>query len=396
MFDYNGYFLDNERKILYFNPKIETIESLDKKDLRKIEYKGEKFYLNLDSKSICPFHLECRGCPYIHLDYIQQFDIKKEQFDYIFRTCDVKKEYFKDNRYNYKEKIRVHVSLQNNNIIFNLNGEKPDLFFPCKIINEKINDFIIAFNNFKFESNLNDLFSFNEVFISNYDSKIIIKLKKNYNIYDKLLIKKLQLLNYKDLIIDDTDLQMSYKIKTDKEYELFYFSDSFIQSNSNINQKMITFIYDYLKNQLSNENEKIDLYDFFGGNGNLSIGLSSIFSQIFVIESNKKSKLNLDKSNEINKTGLEFLNCDLEKTIPILSKNKKVAILDPPRIGVYDRQLKIILENFDYVIYVSCNPLIIKRQLKIIKKFHEILNISIFDNFGYTKYFESIIVSKRK
>ena len=399
MFDFNGYFLDEEKKILYFNPKKEDLTVLNPSDFEKMEYKGETFYLNLKSKSICPFHLECRGCAYINQSYVPQFEIKKEQFDYIFKSTEIEKDYFEDNSYNYKNKVRVHVSLLNNNIILNLNGKNPELFFPCKIINEKINDFIQSFNDFKFDSNYNDLFSFNEVFISYYDSKIVIKLKKNYNLYDKLLIKKLELLKYEDLIIDDSDFQMSYKIKTDKEYSLFYFSDTFSQSNSKINQKMIEYIYNNLKNILIDSNvsgEKYDLYDFFGGNGNLSIGLNTLFNNVYLLESNKKEKQNVEKSNIENKININYLNCNLERTIPMLSENKKIAIIDPPRVGIFERQLKTILNNFDYVIYVSCNPIVMKKQLKIIKKYHTIENIAMFDNFAYTKYFESIIISKKK
>lgn len=400
MYNYDGYYLDNylddDRKILYFNPKSDDFKELfENKKLKKEIIKGDKIYVNMVSKSVCPFHLECRGCSYVNLDYDSQFEIKKEQFDYIFRNEECSVQYFGDNRYNYKEKVRVHVSLIDGQIVFNLNGENPKMFFPCHIINSKINDFILNFNKFDYKIEYNDLFSFNEIFISYYDSKIVVNLKKDYNIYDKLLMKKLDLMDYSGLVVDfENKYMLSYKLKTDREYELFYLSKSFLQSNLNVNQKMVNFLYGKLKSII--KDNKYSLYDFFGGNGNFSVCLASLFNEVYLVESDNSASRTLLEANRVNNVDVNFLKLNLENEYPHLLEGKKIAILDPPRVGVYDRQLRRILNDFDYVIYISCNPKVIKRQLKIIKRYHDIIDLGMFDNFAYTKYFESIVISKRK
>ena len=68
--------------------------------------------------------------------------------------------------------------------------------------------------------------------------------------------------------------------------------------------------------------------------------------------------------------------------------------LDPPREGLDHFTLKS-LANMKNIIYVSCGFESFKRDLSILQKTHEILNLAMFDQFPYTEHIESGAILKR-
>jgi tRNA (uracil-5-)-methyltransferase len=63
-------------------------------------------------------------------------------------------------------------------------------------------------------------------------------------------------------------------------------------------------------------------------------------------------------------------------------------LVDPPRSGLTDNVLNI-LNRFDKVIYVSCNPETFIRDIKLLDSF-SISDIEIFDQFPNTNHLEIV------
>jgi tRNA (uracil-5-)-methyltransferase len=68
--------------------------------------------------------------------------------------------------------------------------------------------------------------------------------------------------------------------------------------------------------------------------------------------------------------------------------------VDPPRAGL-DDTTRALVKNFDQIIYVSCNPETLHRDLEELTKTHSIENFALFDQFSYTHHIESGLILKK-
>lgn len=78
-------------------------------------------------------------------------------------------------------------------------------------------------------------------------------------------------------------------------------------------------------------------------------------------------------------------------------KTNNAIILDPPRKGCDLRVLQAVNDgNFDKVIYLSCNPQTLGRDLKILCKNYELLKVTPYDMFAQTSHIETLVCLRTK
>ena len=67
-------------------------------------------------------------------------------------------------------------------------------------------------------------------------------------------------------------------------------------------------------------------------------------------------------------------------------------VLDPPRKGADQLVLqKVILAKPGKIIYISCNPATLARDLSVLAKFYEIESVRAFDMFANTAEIETVV-----
>ena len=97
---------------------------------------------------------------------------------------------------------------------------------------------------------------------------------------------------------------------------------------------------------------------------------------------------------------LKFTNGKVENKIEeVLSEGKiDVVILDPPRIGCNKKVLEAITENnLKKIIYVSCNPNTLTRDLEILNsKNYKIKSIQPIDMFPHSYHVECVVLLECK
>ena len=76
------------------------------------------------------------------------------------------------------------------------------------------------------------------------------------------------------------------------------------------------------------------------------------------------------------------------KDIDLDSYNFSTVLVDPPRAGLDSATIELI-SNIDNIIYISCNPDTLARDLEILTKTHKIESSAIFDQFPHTPHIES-------
>jgi 23S rRNA (uracil1939-C5)-methyltransferase len=74
-----------------------------------------------------------------------------------------------------------------------------------------------------------------------------------------------------------------------------------------------------------------------------------------------------------------------------------VMIIDPPRAGAHKKVIKQIMEIAPpRIVYVSCNPATLARDLGMIKEQYRILDVQPVDMFPHTYHVEAVVKLERK
>jgi len=180
-------------------------------------------------------------------------------------------------------------------------------------------------------------------------------------------------------------------------YKSKHIENSFTQPNARVNEQMISWS---LKN-LQNING--DLLELYCGAGNFTIPFSKLFSKVLATEISKSS-INAAKSNMLlnNVQNIEFVRMSVEefvqaldgvrefrrmKEIDIDSYNISTIFVDPPRSGMDEVSCKFA-SRYEHILYISCNPETLLRDLDILCDTHEVVDMALFDQFPYTNHVE--------
>jgi 23S rRNA (uracil1939-C5)-methyltransferase len=87
----------------------------------------------------------------------------------------------------------------------------------------------------------------------------------------------------------------------------------------------------------------------------------------------------------------------VDDALKVVSSPETAVIVDPPRRGLEDRVIKAIGSNIPrYVIYISCAPDTLSRDIKKLSKFgYDLKSAQLLDMFPRTPYFETLAVLEK-
>lgn len=189
-----------------------------------------------------------------------------------------------------------------------------------------------------------------------------------------------------------------------QEFKFAYEENGFTQPNTSVNIKMIEWVLNNTKD--SNK----DLCELYCGGGNFTIPLSKKFSKVLATEISKtsiKSALrncalnNIENINFIRMSSEEFVEALNEvrafnrlKNIDLKSYDFDTIFMDPPRSGL-DDTTRALAKNFTNILYISCNPQTLHRDLEELLKTHKVLRFALFDQFAYSEHIESGVILKK-
>lgn len=220
------------------------------------------------------------------------------------------------------------------------------------------------------------------------------ELEKELNIKIIGRSKKQKIIVSEDFIDETLEIE-------NKQFKFQYQEGGFTQPNSKVNIKMIEWV---LKNI---ENSQKDLCELYCGGGNFTIPLSQKFRKVLATEISKTSIKSALKNCELNGVeNIDFIRMSAEefveaqeekrefrrlKDIELKSYDFETIFVDPPRAGL-DDTTRALVKDFDKIIYISCNPETLHRDLIELTKTHKIINFALFDQFAYTEHIESGVV----
>lgn len=188
---------------------------------------------------------------------------------------------------------------------------------------------------------------------------------------------------------------------------VFYFEykeGGFTQPNTGVNIQMIEWVLNHIE-------AKEDLCELYCGGGNFTIPLSKKFNKVLATEISKTSIKSAQRNCALNNiTNIDFIRMSAEEFVDALNEVREfnrlkdinlkeyhfsTIFVDPPRAGLDDLTRALVCD-YEQIIYISCNPETLARDLGHITKTHSIEHFALFDQFAYTQHIECGVVLKRK
>lgn len=336
--------------------------------------------------SVCPKEGVCGGCQvsFLSSDLEDQFKILK--FTNIMHkfakidNLDVSIE--SSNRLNYRNKITLSCGVDGLGLM-EISSLEVVPIDRCFLVDDKINEVIFSINSV---INPSDKIDKVVIKLGNKTNEVLVSINGVLSDSSKFL-EFCDVLYVNDVLISKKDKIMSYIL--DKRFLVS--NKSFFQVNYDMTNKLYSYIISIIKRISS-----VRVLDLYCGVGTIGISISSFVQEVYGIEIVKEAILMADCNKKINNVkNIRFSSGDVSSLINGLEENYDTYILDPPRSGVSDVVISnILLKKPSYIIYVSCNPITLARDVKLLSEFYEVSSVKLFNMFPRTYHVESVCVLK--
>lgn len=380
----------------------------------------------------CGTYPKCGGCSMRHINYDTTITMKKNAVESTLkkalgREAKVLEVLKMDNPYNYRNKLQYPIGVnEDGKTVMGVFAERTHRIIQtekCEIqdvLSQKIANSIYEF---VVKNNIN---VYNEKTLQGSLRHIIIRIgKKTNEVMVTLVTNTKKIKNEKELVefISNTYPEVKTIVKNinnkntnvilGKENEILfgdgYIYDylgefkfkispmSFYQVNPIQTEKLYSKAIEYA-NLTGNET----IFDLYCGIGTIGIFASKKVKNLYGIETIPEAiedaKINAKLNNIEN---AEFFVGDVEKALPEFIKERHiipdVVFLDPPRKGCDKVALETLMQiKPKKIVYVSCNPATLGRDLKILEDKYEFKKLAICDMFGFTSHIESVSVLELK
>ncbi len=340
------------------------------------------------TKSKCPFYELCGGCHLRHMSYDDTVAFKKNKLDEIlakYAHVETKIEVIKNkNRDFYRNKIELQV--EDGIYGFYTKGSHDIVEVDrCLNVEESINIILRSTHLLHITNGVVTI-------KSNYNGEIILNIvssdaKQQIEIENLREKCKLVGIIYNGSIIFGADhfIEIIDSILFKETY------NSFFQVNRYINGELFKILNSHI-------DDNSTVLDLCSGVGTLSIVASRKAKKVYaieIVENAVKDALLNSKMNKIE--NVNFLLGDAFKTIEKIDDEIDTVIIDPPRSGLTDEAINSLIKTSpNKIIYISCDPVTLARDLNILKENYSIKSFYLLDMFSYTYHVECVCVLNRR
>ena len=381
-------YIDN--KICFVNnalPEEEVEIKITKENKKFIEAETTKIINKSPHriKQSCKYTKKCGGCSFNHLLYEEENKYKKEKIkELITRYANLDEKIVKDvvynDKYHYRNKIILH-GLDHKLGFYEEKTHTVTQIDRCLLISPKMNKVIKVLN----EINIQILEAL--IRCNNDDSMVLVELEGKVSDIEKL--KEIcDVVIYNGMILSDKDELIS--AIGDKKYYVSY--SSFFQVNRLLTKELYDEVLKVVKKKKPNK-----VLDLYSGTGTIGIYVSDYCKEIIGIDYNGSNIKDANKNKELNETeNISFI-CDKVENQIDSFKDIDLIIVDPPRAGLDHKTINYLSKiNPNTIVYVSCDPITLARDLNILKDNYNIKSITPFNMFPRTYHVETVSVLCRK
>ncbi len=373
--------------------------------------------------SVCSYADKCGACALMGLKYDGQLAIKMQLLEnalYKYAEYEGKIEGIvkSDDVYGYRNKCNLPIISYNGklvNALYKQGSNHPCLITTCFIHEESVEEIrrkiLDVLNRYKLQAyDRREKKGMRQLIVRAFDKgaqAVLVTgndtLKENV-IADLKKIKGLKSLFQGINTVRDPIRMMPEKLRPlfGKEkievkslnYELELSPQAFFQ----LNHKQAEQIYKDAA-ALIEEKQKL-IIEGYCGIGTISLAMHDKAEKIIGIEIIEKAIKDAKDNAKKNKVeNVEYRCGDAAKEIrKIVEKEKAdVIVVDPPRTGLDDELLKTLLKSkAKQIIYISCNPSTLGKDLYILKKEYEIHLVRGYDMFPNTPLVETLVELVRR
>ena len=324
----------------------------------------------------CKSFNECGGCSFLHLSF---FEEKKKKINFINKLFNTNiKEILTNNEYNYRNKATFHVKEGKIGYYSESTNDLVEID-NCLLLDDRINEVYSILKNI-------NLSGISEVVVRTSKNSVMVIFKgekEDFN-YDELINN----IKIDSIYLNNKLLYGSaYIIEELDNIKYSIYPNAFFQ----VNTENMKIMYDKVKEYVGSGEKLLDLYC---GTGTIGIYLKDNFREVTGIEVNKEAILNANINKNLNNlSDINFICGDAS-----IAKNNDydVIVVDPPRSGLSKKVIDFLNKsNTKTIVYVSCNPKTLKRDLDLLDKYN-LVKLECINMFNKTKHVECVCKLERK
>lgn len=388
---------DYGRGIAFVNEKITFLSNALENEF--VEYqitKQKKKYQEAEVSKIleknihrvevtCPYYLTCGGCHVLHMNISHENEFKKEKVKNIlkkFAGIEIEKlEIFTGKEECYRNKITLTVQDGKLGLLATKSNQLVEISH-CNLANKQINEVMKKIREFiKEEQKI---------------SKIMIRTGKTKEVMISITGKVEKVEKWKEicdsLIINNQPITKEYITSSILDKEFMIRNSSFFQ----VNDEVVELLYQEVLNIIKKIHSQ-NVLDLYCGVGTIGICIANEVKEVLGIEVVKEAVIDANENKKRNHIkNIAFKNGKVEDLIGTLPNIFDTVIVDPPRSGLDQRTKESIIKmSPQNIIYVSCDPVTLSRDLKDLNTHYELQEIKLFNMFPRTYHVESMCLLRK-
>jgi len=333
----------------------------------------------------CPVFGRCGGCQLQFIQYGRQLSMKDEVLrDTLRRLGGIEAPFeppLSGDQWHYRMRAQFKVSRNGEIGFFRESSREVITFEECPLMHEGIN---AIYRQIKEKCEVRNL---SDIHIALGDTPVALLKGRDYDtsLFETFVETGLSGIAYHDSIAYGgafTGFDLNGLRYTVSPW-------TFFQSHWELNREVARLLVEQLMPL-----EGKSVLDLYAGAGNFSLPAAALAKEVVAVEESPYAVEDGKRNLELN--GLK--NCKIVRASAEkyrIGKKFGVVILDPPRPGLTSEVAKKILDNPpDEIVYISCNPATLARDLRKLRDKYEIRSLRLIDFFPNTFHIESIAFLK--
>ena len=386
----------------------------------------------LEQPAACKHFGICGGCRYQNLSYEQQLDLKKRQVEELIEknglSFDIENIYGSPITEGYRNKMEFTFGDEEKDGPLALGMHKKNSFYDivtledCRIVDPDFNVLLQAilkyfkekgetyFHKIRHEGFLRHLVMRRSVKTGDILINLVTTTQSRLDESEFVNMILSQKIDGKVVGILHTLNDNLADIVQSDETKTLYGQDYFYEYLYNMRFKISPFsffqtntlgaevLYDQVREYVGETKDKL-VYDLYTGTGTIAQMLAPVASKVVGVEIVEEA-VEAAKKNAVDNhlDNCEFIAGDVLKVVDNLTQKPDILVLDPPRDGIHPKALtKIINFNVDEMVYVSCKPTSLMRDLLVFREAgYEVKRCCLVDMFPGTVHVETVVLLGRK
>lgn len=385
---------------------------------------------NREENIDCTTYKRCGGCSLRHIKYEETLNIKRENVvnclkKALNKEIKVNQTIGMDKPLHYRNKLQYPIGINaEGNAQMGVFANRTHTIIPtteCKIQNEECQKIANEIFNFIQE---NKIPVYNEKTLKGSLRHIVIKIGIRTNEIMVVLVSNTEKIKCEDelvkhiiknflnvkTIVKNINSKNTNVILGQKNIVLYgngYIQDILGEYKFNISPMSFYQVNPVQTEVLYNTaikmaqlNKDKTVFDLYCGIGTISLFLSKHVKKVYGIEIvNEAIDDAIENAKLNNVSNVEFVCGDVEKVLPTILKKETpdVVFVDPPRKGLDEVSINNILTvEPKQIVYISCNPATLARDLHLFEEKYDIVEIQPIDMFPYSYHVECVAVLKLK